>query len=234
MGTTCDSGSLPDCPTTRSEIFLNLKFVWVRQEDVVGPFQSRHRACLVTAILVLVSSQGINGVELRGFSRWKIAKHDPRQKSTGEGDDDRYNRKDYAPTCDGGGGQATANADEHTDQSADKTDHHGLGEGLEQHIETASANRHADADFACAFGDRDQHDVHYADSADDKRDHGNRHQKRGERVLGCIGRGNGVGHVPDVDSSLPWRFISRALSSDCTTVMSAPGATLMTKSLTKR
>jgi hypothetical protein len=34
MGTTCDSGSLPDCPTTRSEIFLNLKFVWVRQENV--------------------------------------------------------------------------------------------------------------------------------------------------------------------------------------------------------
>lgn len=46
----------------------------------------------VTAILVLVSSQSINGVELRGFSRWKIAKHDPCQKSTGEGDDDRYNR----------------------------------------------------------------------------------------------------------------------------------------------
>jgi len=35
---------------------------------------------------------------LRGFSRRKIAKHDPGQKSTGKGDDDGYNSKDYAPT----------------------------------------------------------------------------------------------------------------------------------------
>jgi hypothetical protein len=58
---------------------------------------------VLVRILVLVSGQRLNGVELRGFSRWKKAKHDPCQKSTGEGDNDRYNSEDYAPTCDRGG-----------------------------------------------------------------------------------------------------------------------------------
>jgi hypothetical protein len=37
----------------------------------------------------------------------------------------------------------------------------------------ARAHRHAHADLMGALGDRDQHDVHHADAADDQRDHGN-------------------------------------------------------------
>src|ERR1019366_5445694 len=67
------------------------------------PCQAGTACDLVSAFPVLLSGQRFNGVELRGLSGRKIAKHNPRQKSTREGDDDRYDSEDYAPTRDRGG-----------------------------------------------------------------------------------------------------------------------------------
>ena len=139
----------------------------------------------------LIPSQRLDGVELGGFSGRKIAKYDARQKGTREGDDYRCHREDHAPARNRGGSQTATKADNDARQAADEANHYGLGKKLKQHVEAACANRHANADFAGSFGDRDQHDVHHANAADNERDHGNRRQQIGERVLRGIGRGNG-------------------------------------------
>jgi hypothetical protein len=61
---------------------------------------------------------------------------------------------------------------------------------------------HADADFEGPFGDRDEHDVHHAYAPHNQRDHGNRRQQIGERVLRFIGRLDCIGPVPDVGCAL--------------------------------
>ena len=48
----------------------------------------------------------------------------------------------------------------------------GLDEKLEEDIPPAGADGHADADFARALGDADEHDVHDADAADQQRNAG--------------------------------------------------------------
>jgi hypothetical protein len=80
----------------QKQCLLELLSVWQLSIPKLRLVTARHFAALV-------SGQRLNGVELRGFSRRKIAKCDPCQKSTGEGDDDRYDSEDYAPTCDRGG-----------------------------------------------------------------------------------------------------------------------------------
>jgi hypothetical protein len=107
-----------------------------------------------------------------------------------------------------------ANADDDTRQAADKADHHGLGQKLKQHIEAARANRYTDAYLARPFGDRDQHDVHHDNAADHQRDHGNRRQQIGERVLRLIGRGDGIRHVPDVEVFLAMAVHQQGMESD--------------------
>ena len=60
-----------------------------------------------------------------------------------------------------------------TPMSASEQGHGGrFDEELQQDVLTARAERLAHADFAGAFGDRDQHDVHDDDAADDQRNAG--------------------------------------------------------------
>jgi hypothetical protein len=49
-----------------------VKATWVESFNLSEPERDS-----VSAILVLLSGQRLNGVELRGFSGWKIAKYDP-------------------------------------------------------------------------------------------------------------------------------------------------------------
>ena len=66
----------------------------------------------------------------------------------------------------------------------------------------------ADADLACALGDRDEHDVHHADAADQQRDRRDRTEQRRE----------GARRRPAVDSSVPWLI---TLNGRSATVVSA-------------
>ncbi len=53
--------------------------------------------------------------------------------------------------------------------AADRREHDRFGKELPQNRRGARADRHAQADLARALGDRDEHDVHDADAADDQR-----------------------------------------------------------------
>src|SRR5438045_4820231 len=61
-------------------------------------------------------------------------------------------------------------AETETEEAADDREHHGLGQELEQHVTTPSADGHPDANLARPLGDRDEHHVGDADRADQKRD----------------------------------------------------------------
>ena len=55
-------------------------------------------------------------------------------------------------------------------------------EELGQDVPAAGADRLADADLAGPLGDRDEHDVHDPDAADDQRDRGDPAEQQGQRA----------------------------------------------------
>lgn len=68
-------------------------------------------------------------------------------------------------------GGCVAERDAH--DTADETQDDGFEEELEENIAGRGTNGFADADFAGTFGNGDEHNVHDADAADNKRDRGN-------------------------------------------------------------
>ena len=62
--------------------------------------------------------------------------------------------------------------DRDADQAADQADGDRLEQELAEDAVALGADRLADADLARALGDRDEHDVHHADAADEERDAG--------------------------------------------------------------
>ncbi len=54
----------------------------------------------------------------------------------------------------------------HPRQPAEQRDEHGLDQELDEDVRAPGADRLADADLPGALGDRDEHDVHHADPAD--------------------------------------------------------------------
>ena len=59
-------------------------------------------------------------------------------------------------------------ADDDADQAAEDGQDEGLDEELEQDVAVLGADRLADADLAGPLADRDQHDVHDPDAADER------------------------------------------------------------------
>src|SRR5207249_8153913 len=80
----------------------------------------------------------------------------------------------------------SADAKRDAEQAAGGTERHSLNEKLQENVAPASADRHADADFASALGDADEHDVHNADAADEQRYAGDAGEQPGHRVRGGI------------------------------------------------
>ena len=62
--------------------------------------------------------------------------------------------------------------DDDADQAAEEREGQGLDEELGEDVAAARADGLADADLARPLADRDQHDVHDPDAADDERDRG--------------------------------------------------------------
>ena len=81
-------------------------------------------------------------------------------------------------------GQALADQD--ADQAAHQAEHDRLDQELEQDRRRPRADRLAQADLARALGDRDEHDVHDPDAADEQRDPddaaGHHRHRGGDRV----------------------------------------------------
>jgi hypothetical protein len=66
---------------------------------------------------------------------------------------------------------------------------------LQQNIASSCAYRHADADFAGSFGDRNQHDIHDADTAYQQR---HRCDRAEHRRHGLGGAGSGLRYCGEV------------------------------------
>src|ERR1039457_2092420 len=62
------------------------------------------------------------------------------------------------------GGIPTEDAAQDANDPADLAEHDGLDNELRHDVTLLGADRTADADFAGALGDRDEHDVHDADA----------------------------------------------------------------------
>ena len=81
---------------------------------------------------------------------------------------------------------------------------HRLGEKLQQHVQPARADRHAQADFAGSFGDRHEQDIHDANAADDQGyrcDGGEQQRHDAARALGGFRELAEVAHVEVVDAA---------------------------------
>ena len=59
-------------------------------------------------------------------------------------------------------------AESEAHDAAHDAENHGFEEELQKDVAAAGANGFADTDFACAFGDGDEHDIHDADAANDE------------------------------------------------------------------
>ena len=72
-------------------------------------------------------------------------------------------------------------SEDDADQAAEERQVQRLDEELLEDVASAGADRLADADLAGPLGDRDQHDVHDPDAADDQRDGGDAAEEQGQR-----------------------------------------------------
>ena len=72
-------------------------------------------------------------------------------------------------------------ADDDADEAAEQREGQGLDEELGEDVAAAGADRLADADLAGPLADRDEHDVHDPDAADDQRDRGDPAEQEGQR-----------------------------------------------------
>ena len=87
--------------------------------------------------------------------------------------------------------------DEHADQAADQRQRQRLDEELAEDVPAPGAEGLADADLAGPLADRDQHDVHDPDPADDERDRGDPAEQQGQRAADRRGGLEQLGLVED-------------------------------------
>src|SRR6185369_6793647 len=152
-----------------------------------GRSGSSERESMVMLVLLLVA-QGADRIESRGHPGRPHAEHHPDGQAEQDGRRDRRRVELEAPTGEladqGGDGEA-----EHDpDQAAEQRQGQGLDEELGEDVATARADGLADADLAGPLPDRDQHDVHDPDAADDQRDRGDPAEQQRERPGDRVGR----------------------------------------------
>jgi hypothetical protein len=82
---------------------------------------------------------------------------------------------------------------------AQRRQHHGLDQELQQHFAFQRADGQAQADLARALGDADQHDVHDADAAHQQAHRGHRAQQGGQHAHGAGQRFGQLLGVEDVE-----------------------------------
>ncbi len=117
-------------------------------------------------------SEGGDGIEQRGAARGVHAGDDAyagaqyEADSNGPGRDARRERRGRGDDL--GGDDAERDAD----RRAEQAERRGLDEELREDVAARRAECFANADFACALGDRDEHDVHDHERAHEEADGG--------------------------------------------------------------
>jgi len=97
-----------------------------------------------------------------------------RRATIGDGDGEsdvkrRHSQGDAESLGESGGADRS---DGYAHSAAGEGHQHGFNEDLQHDVEAPGAEGFADADFAGALGDADEHDVHDDDAADDERNQG--------------------------------------------------------------
>src|ERR1017187_9519052 len=136
--------------------------------------------------LILFVSQGIDGVDAAGFDGGLDAEDHAHGDGDTEGDDDGGGGDDGFPFGGAGDEPGEEEAEGNTQESTADGDEDGFGEELADDIEAASADGAADADFAGAFHDGGEDDVHDADAADEEGNGGDGDHDVGKDGLGAL------------------------------------------------
>ena len=120
----------------------------------------------------LFMPQGFDGVEAGGAAGGHEAEEDADGggKEKGDAVDLRIEQEGCADELCEPDAEAVSKRD--AAEAADAGEGDGFDQELEHHLAGTGTDGHPDADLAGSFGDRDQHDVHDADAADQQADAG--------------------------------------------------------------
>src|SRR5690606_1671690 len=189
--------------------------VWAK----AGAVQSTTSA----AVASLLMSQRLDRMEHGRLAGGEEAKEDPHRRGEDEGDADdprdEHGRQAERRAHPEGGGQA----EKHAPQPPEKRKDHGLHEELQQDLAGGGADGHPDADLPGPFGNRDQHDVHDADTADQEADGRNRAQERRHRARDLLHRLRDLLHVVHEEVGLLPRADLAALAHERLDLRLDPG-----------
>src|SRR6266481_4169080 len=158
----------------------------------------------------LLEPEGLDGIQPRGAQSGIEARDDARQAGRQHGAEHHRWREQRGPVALGGHPLGDADPQAEADHAAHGGEQHRLGEELEEDVPAAAAHRHADADLARAFGDRHQHHVGDADTADDQRDRRHCLEQRGQGLGALLRRVLHLGEVADLEVGL--RLIGPAVA----------------------
>ena len=100
----------------------------------------------------------------------------------------RMGHSDIAPTT-----NTTAPAKTTPSKTAQKCEQHRLDQKLHQYVALPRPHGHANPDLPCSLGDRDEHDVHDSDPADEERHGPDRKKEHGQGAVDGVLRGAELG-----------------------------------------
>ena len=110
--------------------------------------------------------------------------------------------------------QTDADAEGQAGDSADERDDGGFDEELAFDVDGGCAERFADADFARALGDGDEHDVHDADAAEGEGEESDGSEEEGHDAEDALGELGSFERVPDPQSFFVVGIVVVALGDD--------------------
>src|ERR1035438_7212868 len=149
---------------------------------------------------LLFVSQGVDGVDAAGLDGGVDAEDDADGDGDAESDHHGGGSDDRLPFGGAGDQPGEEESEGNAQETAADGDEDGFGEELANDIEAAGADGAADADFAGAFHDGGEDDVHNADAAHQQRNGGDGDHDVGEDGLGALllgeeGGGDGDGEI---------------------------------------
>ena len=113
-------------------------------------------------------SEGFYGVHVGGADGGVESEHDADKSGDGEGEYGGPGFDDGGLVGEVGDEGGYADAEEYAESTAGAGEQDGFDEKLEDDVASFCAEGASDTDFAGAFGDAGEHDVHDADAANDE------------------------------------------------------------------
>src|SRR5258706_2480578 len=126
--------------------------------------------------------QRVDRIEQSRLAGGIIAEEQAYSDREQHGDEDGLGRELHGPAEAAPDHEGAYDPQEHARGTPDEAQHHGFAQELQPDRSFRRADGDTHADLPRPLRDRDQHDVHDADAADQERDRGNRDEKDGERA----------------------------------------------------